>query len=1503
MTLGIRPGSSFAYVANEVAAGAENYYSASVATGEPAGVWRGSAAAELGLTGKASDTQLEALYGHFIDPRDERFEDRDKWSEAAKLGRKPPQYKSQEQIFSELVAREVNPAGIEEERAEELWHQAGTQTREARAFFDATYSPPKSVSVLYTSFMAESVAAKDRGDDAESAQWAAKAETVEESVIQASEAMIRRMEREAGYSRSGYHGGKLKSGETTGRFIDGKGFIVASFLQHTSRPTNGREDPQLHVHNLIANRIECADGRWRTLDGKALYQERAASGAVADRVMQAHLQRELGVTFAYDPKSKSHEIEGISRGAREAFSSRRAAINSLLPEYVEAFKTRMGREPNALELSELAQRATLKSRQAKLSKDQAATLEDKVVAWTEQARESVEIDLSEIAHGVTNTRDESAARVFDVDAVIARAVESIQETKTTWTRSDLAMHLHRHLPSELASLDIEYQDRVLTELTQRALEVDPERAGSDGEILPLDAPDFIATPEVFQLENGESAFRRHGSEQFATRRVLEAEATIEHSARDTEPISRIEREAAQEAVAEINTRLQLGDPEGEARLGADQAAVVSGVLSSGKPLETLVGPAGTGKSFVMGTLAEQWEQRIGGRVFGLATAQNAARVLGDEGLTATDNITAWLTNQQKIDSSKITPESVAQWRLRPGDMVIVDEASMVDSVSLAQIQERTEAARAKLLLVGDHEQLGAVGAGGGFLLAQESAERTYQLEDVRRFKSTWEKEASLRLRDGDASVAREYNTHGRLNQCDNLEDAYNRAAEAYTADAIAGRHAYLITDTNDSANELSMHVRDRLVSYGLVEETGVAIGKDSTSAVAGVGDIVQARRNNRYITNSAGESLVNRGRYLVAETHESGDLTVQPMGDKGTLGDAITVPADYAQANMSLAYATTQHGVQGATGDHGYGIITSSTSADAAYVAMTRGRDLNIAYVVDETDPKTADQTAAPAPKEEDQRSAVTIFSSVIESGTPERSATQIQRDNLSDAGSMRVIGHRLYESRRQLAETKYKAMVADLLDPIAAEKLARDDAAPELYRLLESAEQSGHDPRQVAAEAISMRELGSADSVAQVVHWRITDMMDLDLNANPHEAKSTELDVALSYKDRLPQGVTDVHFYAAEWAHRADERVRELGKVQAERPSQWASGQLGPVPDHPIKRAEWIQAAGTVEAYRETYNLTDEANVIGRAPTVSMPERREEWRAAWQALGRPEPIADERHMNDTNLERIIETYDAERQWAPPAVADELRDVSSEAIQARIDLDHRRAELARVEPSDERHRDLSEEISSAEERLTELEEHRDKLDYVNDIRNDWHTQTEATREAADAAQAEIKRREREVERDRQKEHKDEVTVKQDQEPTQERTSEHLPEATRENKREVQHEPTAGRDGDQQPAETSHRDKEQSREATSEAQRDSELSSVAKAFPQGVKKQVDADRAVSQADKAREQIRERIAAAKDSAEDKQENQKQAGVDEEWRRRRMEQMAREAAERNRDRGMER
>ncbi|ODU02810.1 MAG: hypothetical protein ABS81_16375 [Pseudonocardia sp. SCN 72-86] len=138
--------------------------------------------------------------------------------------------------------------------------------------------------------------------------------------------------------------------------------------------------------------------------------------------------------------------------------------------------------------------------------------------------------------------------------------------------------------------------------------------------------------------------------------------------------------------------------ESRIELGADQAAAVRGILTSGARVETLVGPAGTGKSFVVGALAKAWSDPahasdgVERRVFGLATSQIATEVLSGEGLTAR-NVARWLGIQDRLQRpSSEQRAGDQQWRLRQGDLVVVDESAMTDTPALAVIHRHVDAA-------------------------------------------------------------------------------------------------------------------------------------------------------------------------------------------------------------------------------------------------------------------------------------------------------------------------------------------------------------------------------------------------------------------------------------------------------------------------------------------------------------------------------------------------------------------------------------------------------------------------------------------------------------------------------------------------------------------------------------------------------------------------------------------------------------------------------------------
>ena len=156
----------------------------------------------------------------------------------------------------------------------------------------------------------------------------------------------------------------------------------------------------------------------------------------------------------------------------------------------------------------------------------------------------------------------------------------------------------------------------------------------------------------------------------------------------------------------------------------------------------------------MGAAAEAWT-RSGIPVRGLAVSAAAAGVLTAEAGIATDTIAKFLYQHDRPEGPS------AHWRLRRGEVVVLDEAAMVASADLARVVTLAEKARAKVVLVGDHRQLGAVEAGGLFrLLATET--NAAELTGVRRFSAEWERAASLRLRAGDKSVVEQYLAQGRV---------------------------------------------------------------------------------------------------------------------------------------------------------------------------------------------------------------------------------------------------------------------------------------------------------------------------------------------------------------------------------------------------------------------------------------------------------------------------------------------------------------------------------------------------------------------------------------------------------------------------------------------------------------------------------------------------------------------------------------------------------------------
>lgn len=257
-------------------------------------------------------------------------------------------------------------------------------------------------------------------------------------------------------------------------------------------------------------------------------------------------------------------------------------------------------------------------------------------------------------------------------------------------------------------------------------------------------------------------------------------------------------------------------------LGPDQASAVVEVATSGRELDVLVGPAGSGKTTALAVLREVWGAQHGeGSVIGLAPSASAAHVLSEALSIPTDNTAKWLTetatNTQRTERARelnrparlldqrgmssaadrlrlnatMLREQVDRWSLRPGQLLIIDEASLAGTLALDKIIDEAREQHAKVLLVGDGAQISAVDAGGAFGLLARDRASVPELTGVRRFTTAWERDASRGLRHGDPSVVETYQHGGRISEGDRT-DMLDAAYAAWRTDESAERRSLLI---------------------------------------------------------------------------------------------------------------------------------------------------------------------------------------------------------------------------------------------------------------------------------------------------------------------------------------------------------------------------------------------------------------------------------------------------------------------------------------------------------------------------------------------------------------------------------------------------------------------------------------------------------------------------------------------------------------------------------------
>jgi conjugative relaxase-like TrwC/TraI family protein len=373
-----------------------------------------------------------------------------------------------------------------------------------------------------------------------------------------------------------------------------------------------------------------------------------------------------------------------------------------------------------------------------------------------------------------------------------------------------------------------------------------------------------------------------------------------------------------------------------AGLSPDQKRVVESVASSPWLVQPVSAPAGAGKTTSMRALAAVARRREG-RVLVLAPTGKAVDVAVREGAGDTGYTIAKALHDLQDGTLK----------LGHLDLVIVDEAAMVGTSDLRQLLTATTKASAKTVLVGDAHQLAPVKARGGmFAQLCDDLPWTQKLAEVWRMHDREERAASLALRDGGPAPVRRaidwYRTHDRLHTGDQIAMATDALA-AHRTDTAAGKDALLLCDTTEMADALN-----RRIHTDTVDSTAPGIGVARGQRVA-VGDLIISRRNDPTIpvldatrNDRAADPVRNGNRWRVyAIDPERNRIAARRLDDDARA--AFT--GNYLRDHITYGYAVTVHSAQGVTADTTHAVLGENTTRALLYVAMTRGRESNSAYL------------------------------------------------------------------------------------------------------------------------------------------------------------------------------------------------------------------------------------------------------------------------------------------------------------------------------------------------------------------------------------------------------------------------------------------------------------------------------------------------------------------------------------------------------------------------------
>ena len=451
--------------------------------------------------------------------------------------------------------------------------------------------------------------------------------------------------------------------------------------------------------------------------------------------------------------------------------------------------------------------------------------------------------------------------------------------------------------------------------TRRDIAREIARYVDEGEAFQATLARVMASPELKQLAAGEG----RAPARYSTREMIQAERDMLAEA----------QRLARAGTHGVSPRHIAAAFAAMPKLSAEQKDAVRHVTGRER-IASVAGAAGAGKSTMLRAARLAWEGQ-GFRVRGAALAGKAAEGLqkdsGIESRTLASLEWAWAQGRE---------------RLGPRDVLVIDEAGMIGSRQLGRALAEVRKSGAKVVLVGDAQQLQPIEAGAPFraiadrigVAGIDTIRR--QQEDKNDRDPVWAQKASMAFAKGEVQAGlAAYRERGHVRFEASREDAKSAIARDWVAAPEQASDKIVLAHTRADVLDLNEAIRKARVAKGELG-TAAAFQTGNGKREFAAGDRIVFLKNDR-------ELGVKNGTLGTVEAAEAGRLTVEIDGGEKASRERVTVEA-HAYAAIDHGYAVTVHKAQGATVDRAFVLASGGMDRHLTYVAMTRHREQAALY-------------------------------------------------------------------------------------------------------------------------------------------------------------------------------------------------------------------------------------------------------------------------------------------------------------------------------------------------------------------------------------------------------------------------------------------------------------------------------------------------------------------------------------------------------------------------------